>query len=588
MSIFRVVNKFRLILSRHQKRRVVQLAFLMLIAGFLEMCSVSLVLPFISMMTDPAETMEKWYVRAICRIFRIESMQAFLFFMAILLAVIFVVKNMYLLFQNYIQNRFVLNNQLEMQRKLLENFINRPYEYFLQVSSGEVMRVIQSDTVSAFGLLSTLLSFFSELVVTIILVVTIFVITPGITVCIAVVLLLVLLLVIRVIRPHMYRYGIVNQQTSAGMNKWLLQSIQGIKELKMMRKEAFFQKNYLKYGKKAAQSSQMVNLLSDSPRFLLEAVSMGTMFLIVAFYIFQGNEIEKIVPILSAVAMAALRLLPAVNRISKTMALVSFNEPMLDKMIENLKSVSGKEDISLGMDFATAGKQESKREITDFRQKVEFSHISYRYPNTETDILSEAEMTIKRGESIGIVGASGAGKSTAVDILTGLLDPQKGEVLVDGISIQRDKPGWISQIGYIPQSIFMLDDTIKANIAFGEDPELVDDSEIWEALREASLDEFVRSLPKELDTEIGERGVRLSGGQRQRIGIARALYRRPEVLVFDEATSALDNQTEAAIMESIANLKGRKTMIIIAHRLTTIEGCDHVYRVDEHKILRER
>ena len=215
---------------------------------------------------------------------------------------------------------------------------------------------------------------------------------------------------------------------------------------------------------------------------------------------------------------------------------------------------------------------------------MELHDITYRYPNTEEPVLRNANMVIPVGKSVGIVGVSGAGKTTAVDILLGLLKPEKGQVLADGKSIEEDYRGWLSHLSYIPQSIYMLDDTIRANVAFGFDLKKVDDEQIWRALREAQLEEFVKSLPEGLDTSIGERGVRLSGGQRQRIGIARALFTDPELIILDEATSALDNDTEAAIMDAINALHGKKTLIIIAHRLTTIEECDMVYRVKDGKI----
>lgn len=308
---------------------------------------------------------------------------------------------------------------------------------------------------------------------------------------------------------------------------------------------------------------------------------MAAMFIVVAVLIGNGTELQSIIPMLTAVAMAAIRLLPSVNRISGALNKISYGEPMLDKVIENMHV----------LEKNPAQTNDGKRHglsVPKLRELLKFERISYHYPSSEEPVLSNASMTIRRGESVGIVGPSGAGKTTSVDIILGLLNPQSGQVLVDGVNIKNDLHGWLSQIGYIPQMIFMLDDTIRANVAFGEQKGDIDDAKVWCALREAALEEFVRSLPEGLDTQIGERGVRLSGGQRQRIGIARALYQNPEVLIFDEATSALDNETESAIMESIHGLRGTKTMIIIAHRLTTIEACDRIFRVEHGKIEQER
>ena len=329
--------------------------------------------------------------------------------------------------------------------------------------------------------------------------------------------------------------------------------------------------------------------LSITPRFIIEAISMSTMFIIVAIMIYSGGQLENIVPMLTAVAMAAIRLLPSTNRISNGIATIAYNEPMLDKMIENVRTLNDGNDVNIGTrldkhsyDYMSNGF------IKAVNKNIEFSKITFHYPGSENNVISDTSFEIMKGESIGIVGNSGAGKTTLVDIILGLLKPQSGQVFVDGLDIEHDMKGWHNCVGYIPQMIFMLDDSIRNNVCFGIDEKDIDEERLWMTLRDASLYEFVNNLPEGVNTQIGERGVRLSGGQRQRIGIARALYRNPSVLVFDEATSALDNDTEMAIMDSIHSLHGNKTMIIIAHRLSTIEACDHIYRVDNEKVIKER
>lgn len=559
----------------------------MVIGGFLEMLSVSLILPFMNAVMSPDETMRKWYVKLFCDIFNIDTATRFLVVLSFVLGIVYILKNVYLILENNYQYRFVYGNMFSFQSKLLNAYLHRPYEYYLSADSGEIIRIISDDTMQTFQLLTYLLSFFTELIVAVILIGTVFFITPYITICIAVVLIFVLFVINFFIRPRMRKAGAKNQKAYAGMNKWMLQSIQGIKDVLVMGKEDYFQSKFDEHGKSRVEALRKNNILESIPRFLIEAITMSTMFILVGIMIYRGQEIETMIPILTAVAMAALRLLPSVNRMSSSLAGISYREPMLDKMIENLTNISG--DV-MPVHTSTANDCNSDREktkISPMKKSLRLSSITYQYPQGECDVLSGAELTIYDGESVGLVGASGAGKTTAVDIILGLLQPKSGQVLVDGVDIRNDMPGWLSQIGYIPQMIFMLDDTILANVAFGEEPSDVSEQNVWSALEEASLDEFVRSLPNGLDTEIGERGVRLSGGQRQRIGIARALYRNPGVLIFDEATSALDNETESAIMESINNLHGRKTMIIIAHRLTTIENCDKVYRVENKTIILE-
>lgn len=311
---------------------------------------------------------------------------------------------------------------------------------------------------------------------------------------------------------------------------------------------------------------------------MIEMITSCFVLTLIAILVVRGEEIESLIPALSAFVMAAVKLLPSANRIAGAINSIAFQEPSLDKLLENIKALEEMED------------EEWNDQVNklDLKQEILLKDVTFSYPNAENCVLEHANMSVPVGMSVGIVGASGAGKTTEVDIMLGLLKPQEGQVLADGVDIQTAYHAWLSHIGYIPQMIFMLDDTIRGNVAFGMDSQEVDELAVWKALEEAQLAEFVRSLPEGLDTQIGERGIRLSEGQRQRIGIARALYTDPELLIFDEATSALDNETESAIMESINALHGKKTMVIIAHRLTTIEECDMVYRVENGGIERER
>ena len=588
MLIIRVTKKFRTILSAHQKLRIAELAVLMVIGGLLETLSVSLVLPFMNAVLEPEAAMEKWYSKLICDLFRLQSPRTFLIVVAILLAGVYIFKNLYLLLEYNVQYRFVYGNMLAMKGRVLDSYLHRPYEDFLHIRSAEAVRIISTDVDHTFNLLLNLLGVFTELVVSGMLAVTVFMVARFITFCMIIMMTVLILIVSRVIRPTLHKAGETQWQAGTGMNKWMLQSVQGIKEVKITGKEAYFQENFEIFGREFVNAARKSAVLGITPRFFIEAFSMSTMFLVVALLIYRGGSLEALVPMLTAVGVAAIRLLPSVNRIMGGIATAASHEPMLDQLIESLNAMDGADGVSLDGTLRTDEDAEKKADIAPLRRELDFREISYHYPDGEENVLTDASMTIRRGESIGIVGGSGAGKTTAVDILLGLLKPQKGQMLIDGTDIFSDMRGWHEQIGYIPQMIFMLDDTIRNNVCFGERKEDISDERLWQALEEASLADFVRGLPNGLDTEIGERGVRLSGGQRQRIGIARALYRDPAVLVFDEATSALDHETEAEIMESINHLQGHKTMIIIAHRLTTIENCDHVYRVEGGKILQER
>lgn len=588
MVVFRVIKKFRQILSRHQKIRIFELILIMILGGFLELGTVSLVWPFVSVAMAPETVMENPIVARICDMIGINSSRGLLIMIACALAALFLTKSIYLLAEYNVQYRFVYSNMLETKKRIFDNFIHRPYEYFLKVNSGEIMRIMSDDITETFSMLSTIMVIFSETVVSVMLITTVFVISPMVTLVMAVLMILLLIIISGFIKPILRKAGIDTQISAADMNKWMLQSIQGIKEIKVMNREDFFGKNYEMSGEKLIYAERRRQILTITPRFLIEAVSMATMFVLLAILLSGGQSLEKLIPIISAVAMAAVRLLPSVNRISSAMAIVSYSEPKLDKLIENLRILSDKDTVSLTMDLRNMETRDYNAIKLSCNDSVMMDHVTYHYPGADMLIFDDACMEIKIGESIGIIGESGAGKTTAVDIILGLLKLEKGRILLDGRDIRENMSSWLENVGYIPQSIFMLDDTIRANVVFGMNDDVIDNDDVWEALREASLFDFVKSLPNGLETEIGERGTRLSGGQKQRIGIARALYRKPKVLIFDEATSALDNATEAVIMESIEALHGKKTLIIIAHRLTTIEMCDHVYKVESGKIIRER
>lgn len=583
MTIFRIVRKFGCILTKHQKVRIMELAVLMIFGGFLEMMSVTMILPFMNAVTNPEKVMSDDAVQLVCRIFRIQDYRMFLVFLALVMAGVYILKNIFLLFQMKVQKRFALNNMFITQQQLFHNFLLRSYDYFLNVKSGEIIRMIGDDTRNVFMLLTNLLSLFSELVVTFILIGTIFVIAPGVTLGIAALLLILSAVIVLIIRPVLSRAGIRNRDAQTEMNQWLLQAVQGIKDVKITQKERFFESNYKKNGQIYIKTTYQNEILSMVPRFMIEAVAMAGFFCVIAVLIAMGTDLEAIIPMLSGVAVAAVRLLPSVNRISQGMAGIAFGEPAADKLIENLNEAN--EYDSLYQKYITKA---DKTRISKLQNKIEFLHISYKYPAGKRNVLSDASFVIHKGESVGIKGASGAGKTTAVDMLLGLLSPQKGKILVDGSDIQSDMKGWLDQIGYIPQSIFMLDADVRQNVAFGAEKGETDDERVWKALEEAAIADDIKEWPQGLDTQIGERGIRLSGGQRQRIGIARALYANPSVLFFDEATSALDTETETVIMDSVSKLHGKKTMIIIAHRLSTLEGCDHIYCVEEGSIQKVR
>lgn len=575
------IKKMNKILVKKQKSRLVILFFMMLFGAFLEVLGVSLMVPLMTAIMNPNIIEQNELIGKICAMLDLHSHKTFVIACIIALICVFIFKDLFLILQYYVQSRFVFNNRFAAQKKMFHIFMKRPYEYYLNAQTGEIMRIIQSDIGNTYALLTTLLTFATESIVSIALVATIFLMEPVMTMFVAFMMLLIMIVISKAVKPVLRREGLILQKHTALATKWLLQAIQGIKEVKVSNKEAFFEENYDKNGRLMIQAEKWNTVLKNTPRLLIEMVSICSALAVLAILIYTGKPIEELVTSFAAFAMAAVKLMPSANRIVGALNTIAYQEPSLDKMLEHIKAFEEEQEIKIPTE---AAEEEQGNKIT-LEKEIRMKNITYQYPGSSVKVLQNAEMEIPIGKSIGIVGASGAGKTTAVDILMGLLMPQEGMILADGQDVMSDYKGWLNQISYIPQTIFMMDGTIRANVAFGEREEDLSDEKVWNALREAQMEEFVRSLPEGLDTRIGERGVRLSGGQRQRIGIARALYKNPSVLIFDEATSALDNETEAAIMESINSLHGKKTMVIIAHRLHTIEGCDRVYRVKDGKII---
>ena len=322
------------------------------------------------------------------------------------------------------------------------------------------------------------------------------------------------------------------------------------------------------------------NVLTNLPRLLIETVAIVGILLYVAFSMAAGVEMASLLPLISAFALAAMRLLPSVNRVNTYMANIAYYESALNYIYENVDT----DALNRQEELDAKRLADTNTTPVTLNKEIALSNITFSYPNTDKKIFDNADMMIPVGKSVGVVGASGAGKTTIVDVLLGLLEPQNGTITSDGTNIFDNYGAWLSHVGYIPQTIYMLDDSIRNNIAFGVKEEDIDDARVWEVLEQAQMKEFVEGLPDKLNAQIGEGGVRISGGQRQRLGIARALYHNPELIIFDEATSALDNDTETAIMEAIDKLHGQKTIVIIAHRLRTIENCDMIYEVKDGKM----
>ncbi|MBE5839887.1 MAG: ABC transporter ATP-binding protein [Butyrivibrio sp.] len=575
-------TKLNYIFDKKQKGQLILLAVLILIGGVVETLGVSMMLPVVSAILKPEaihrQIDKRPELQNIVNFLHIDTDLELITVLVVVVIFLFVFKNLYLLFLVYKQNTFISRARNDMISRVMREFLNRPYEAYLGADIPTVFRITDSDIPKTFTLMLSILSLATEFVVSTCLGIVLLLVNWQMTLLMIFVLLVLTLIITKVLKPRLNRIGRKNQETQSRIAKWRLQAIYGLKDVKVLNRQDFFIRNYYESGKLGADIDRNYIVLNNIPRLLIETVFVAVVLLYVLLYLVNGGDATALLPQISAFGVAAIRIMPSVNRINTYLTQIAYNQFSLDFVYNNLTE-SMKEDKEMRAERAAIAGPELHLE-----KEISLKDITFAYPDAEVNIFTDANMVVPKGKSVGIMGPSGAGKSTIVDVLLGLLHVKSGEVLCDGSNIFSNYDSWLAQIGYIPQSIYLVDESIRANIAFGIDEDQIDDNRIWEVMKEAQLADFVKSLPEGLDTRIGDRGVRLSGGQRQRIGIARALYHNPEILVFDEATSALDNETEAAVMEAINSFHGKKTMVIIAHRLNTIANCDIIYEVKDEKI----
>ena len=574
-----IVKKLRYILDRKQKIHLCILAVMIFIGGLLETLSVSALLPVVWMIIDPVKAGNNRIVQAVMQVLGIRDVRSLMIPLLVGMVFMYIFKNLFLLALANEQSRFICYNRNKIISKVLREFLNRPYEFYLDADIPTVFRLTDSDIPHVFTMMMAMISLASECVVFVMLSAVLLLTNWQMLLFLVVVFGLITFVMLVVLKPRISALGSANQKIQTRIAKWRIQAIYGIKDVKVLHRESFFADNYEESGKVGAAVSRKYTVLNTIPRLFIETIFICSILLFLIIQILLGNDISNMIPMFTVFGLAAVRLMPSVNRINTAITEISYCSPCLDYVYENMNI----NELSKKTNQALLPVDPDKD--MQLRREIALKDITYAYPNTEKKIFDHADMVVPCGKSVGIMGPSGAGKSTIVDILLGLLKIQGGAITCDGVNIFDNYPAWLSQIGYIPQSIYLVDESIRNNIAFGIADEEIDDERIWAVLEEAQLKDFILTLPDGLDTTIGDRGVRISGGQRQRLGIARALYHNPSILVFDEATSALDNDTEAAVMEAINSFHGKKTMVIIAHRLNTIEKCDIVYKVDEGKIV---
>ncbi len=574
-----MVKKIYSILDSHQKSRMFILMIMILGGALFETFGVSSILPLVSAVTDPSIIEKNDKYKMAYDFMKAPSYEAFILYMALILVAIYIVKNVYLILLNIAQNHFTTNNQRRLAVRLMKCYMRQNYQFHVEHNVAELQRNVDTDVGSFITVITNILQLATETLVCMMLAVYLL-ITDFYTTILMIALLAVFLLIFaKVVKKRLRRLGEQTRDLSQARTKVFLESFGGIKEIKATSKEGFFIGKFDRVYKDFALAAQGQMLLTYIPKPVMESLCISGLLLFMSIRIAMGADVNKFIPVMSVFAIAAIRMLPSFNRISGYLSSLMFNKAAIDAVYEDLKEM-GKLNRAL---------DDTDDEVSINVEDIDVQDLIFAYPSKpEKRVLNSISMTIPHNKSVAFVGPSGAGKTTLADVILGILKPQSGQVMVGNVNVIDNINSWHKHIGYIPQSIFLTDDTIRANVAFGVSDDEIDDEKVWKALEEAQIADFVRDQKDGIYSNIGDRGVKISGGQRQRIGIARALYSNPEIIVLDEATSALDNDTEKAVMEAIYNLSGKKTMIIIAHRLSTIKKCDVIYEVKDGKVCEKK
>ncbi|MEB3826905.1 ABC transporter ATP-binding protein [Phormidium sp. CCY1219] len=573
-------KKLLYLFTTRERWQIAGLFILILIGAGFETLGVGLVLPFISLLENPQRVQEAGLLRSVYQAVGEPSTRQFLIWAGLGLIGIYLIKNAYLTGLTYLQCRFICNKQVELCARLFHAYLYSPYTFHLQRNSAELIQKINSEAFMVGSILSTGILALTEITILTAIALLLLLIEPVTFLMAAGVLTVATVSFYRLVRIKLSQLGKARQYHQGQVIQMINQGLAGVKETKILGREKLFLEAYNTHNIAANRTLQYFQIVNQLPRFFIETIAVVALMLIFVSVLAQGRELSAVLPTLSLFAAAAFRLMPSINRILNSVTTIRFSSYSVHVIYHDFKELK---PLLEHPKVANYSKLTNTNPV--WETAIALRNVFYQYPGASDASLRGISLTIPRGTSVGFVGSSGAGKTTIVDVILGLLPPTEGQVLVDGRDIYDDLSAWQRSIGYIPQSIYLCDDTLRNNIAFGIPADEINEDWIESAIESAQLTELVKSWPQGLDTLVGERGVRLSGGQRQRVGIARALYHNPEVLVMDEATAALDNQTEAGVMEAVEKLSGEKTLIMIAHRLSTVKNCDRLYFMNQGKIV---
>lgn len=582
-AVKKIMHKLMHILTRNQKRRAIVVLIVIIIGSWFELLGVSAVMPFLQAILTPEVLMESKYLQPVIDFLRIETATGVLILVGVGLILVYVLKNVFMIYANYISYDYSTRVRKELTIKMLHSYMSRPYTFFLNVNMAEILRGCNEDIEGVYTMLSHSFTILAELLAALLIACYIIYTEPLTAVAAVMLILAVMMGIVLFFKPLMKRLGRTYMEAQAAKNKAIYQTVSGVKELYAMQRQDLFIKEYDAAADMVRKTQRNYEFVNNSPDRIVEGICLSGLIGIVLIRLLMGVDMVTFVPKLGSFAMAAFKLLPSIGKISNRVTGIVYHKPRLDNVYNNILEAEKYEKECEEESRRRNRGQEIDKAI-EFQEVVSVENIVWQYEGQTKPVLTDVSLCIHKGESVALIGASGSGKTTLSDILLGLLAPEKGSIYMDGIDIYTIPKIWARIVGYVPQSVFLIDDTIRNNVAFGLRD--VDDSDIWKALEQAQLKAFVETLPAGLDTIVGDRVIKFSGGQRQRVAIARALFNKPEILILDEATAALDNETEKAVMESIDALQGQITMVIVAHRLTTIHNCDSIYEVKEGKAIR--
>ncbi len=570
-----------LLTSKERVQAIIILIF-MCIGAALELLGIGVIPVFTSFIVQPQNPDRNPVIKYLYQIFQLQSHQELITVIGVFLVAVFIFKSIFLVFLSYVQHEFIFNKMRSFAVSLYKTYLRSPYPFHLARNSSELVNLVNTETYHLVVSVSLpYMGVLTELVLMTLIAIALIAVEPVGTLAAVLLMAFVSITYYQLIKRKIGVIGKLRQFHAGKMVQWIDQGLSGIKEIKVAGKEEFFIHNFDRHVKGFTAGNKIALTLENVPRLALETVAVIAIVSLVIIGLSQGRSSGSLLSGITLFAVAAFRLLPAVNRVLTALTSMRYNVSALDAIYYDIQNLREQPQLT-GLSEVEFNLEPNKIRLD---RSLEFKHVGYNYPQSEQSAIPDLSLIMPKGQVVGIVGHSGAGKTTFVDLLLGLLTPTSGQILADGVDITSNISSWRKNVGYIPQNIYLFDDTVRANIAFGYFPEQIDDNRIWKVLKAVQLQEFIAELPEQLDTSIGEGGVRLSGGQRQRIGIARALYHNPRLLIMDEATSALDNQTEQAVTQAIEKLSKDRTVVIIAHRLSTVQKCDVIYMMGKGKII---